>query len=103
LTIPSGNTLVMGGLVGDTKTRGYSKVPLLGDIPLVGRAFSKESKARNKNNLIIFITPTIVDESDYQPTPSGREFMQTTLVEHPEPKVRAIDSAKPYDWTKSGE
>ena len=101
VTIPSGNTLVMGGLVGDTKTRGYSKVPLLGDIPFIGKAFSKESKARNKNNLIIFITPTIVDESDYQPTPSGREFMQTTLVEHPEPKPRAFDSAKPYDWTKA--
>ena len=101
VTIPSGNTLVMGGLVGDTKTRGYSKVPLLGDIPFIVKAFSKESKARNKNNLIIFITPTIVDESDYQPTPSGREFMQTTLVEHPEPKPRAFDSAKPYDWTKA--
>ncbi|MEY2409953.1 MAG: ral secretion pathway protein [Verrucomicrobiota bacterium] len=101
VTIPSGNTLVMGGLVGDTKTRGYSKVPLLGDIPLVGKAlFSKESKARNKNNLIIFITPTIVDESDYQPTPSGREFMQTTLIERPDPKERALDSAKPYDWSK---
>jgi len=100
VTIPSGNTLVMGGLVADTKTRQYSKVPILGDVPLLGPAFRKESKSRNKNNLLIFITPTIVDEGDYQPSSSGREFMTTRLVERPEPKERAIDSAKPYDWSR---
>ena len=100
VTIPSGNTLVMGGLVADTKNRGYSKVPILGDAPLIGGLFRKESKSRNKSNLLIFITPTIVDEADYQPTPTGREFLQTSLVERAEPKERAYDSAKPYDWSK---
>jgi type II secretory pathway component GspD/PulD (secretin) len=98
--IPSGNTLVMGGLVNDTKTKSYVKVPVLGDIPFVGLAFRKESKSRNKQNLLIFITPTIVDESDFHASASGRLFMQTRAVESAEPKDNAWDSAKPYDWTK---
>ena len=100
VTIPSGNTLVMGGIVSDTKNKSQSKVPILGDAPLVGGMFRKESKNRSKNNLLIFITPTIVEEGDFQPTPSGREFMNTRLVERPEPKERMLDSAKPYDWSR---
>ena len=100
VTIPSGNTLVMGGLINDTKSKSYSKVPLLGDIPGLGKVFGKESKSRNKNNLIIFITPTIVEDGDFQTTGSGRDFMQTRLAERPEVPEKAIDSAKPYDWSK---
>ena len=66
--IPSGNTLVMGGLVSDSSTVGNTKVPLLGDIPGLGWLFRQESKTQNKKNLIIFITPTIVRDEDFQPT-----------------------------------
>jgi len=99
--IPSGNTLVMGGLINDTKSKGFSKVPLLGDIPFIGRyLFGKESKTRLKSNLLIFVTPTIVEEVDYHPTTSGREFMQTRVIEKPDTKDSDWDSAKPHDWTK---
>jgi general secretion pathway protein D len=98
--IPSGNTLVMGGLVNDTKSKAYTKVPILGDLPFVGLAFRKESKERNKQNLIIFITPTIVDDADFHASASGRLFMQSRPAESPEPAETAWDSAKPYDWTK---
>lgn len=100
VTIPSGNTLVMGGLINDTKSKAYSKVPLLGDIPGLGKVFGKESKSRNKNNLLIFLTPTIVEDGDFQATGSGRDFMQTRLAERPEAPEKAIDSARPYDWSK---
>jgi len=100
VTIPSGNTLVMGGLINDTKSKSYSKVPLLGDIPGLQKVFGKESKSRNKNNLLIFLTPTIVEDADFQVTSTGRDFMQTRLAERPEGKERAIDSARPYDWSK---
>ena len=98
--IPSGNTLVMGGLISDTKTKGSVKVPILGDAPLIGGVFRYQSKNRNKNNLLIFITPTIVEDGDFQPTGSGRDFMQTRLVEKTEPPENFLDSAKPYDWSK---
>ncbi len=100
VTVPSGNTLVMGGLINDTKTKSYSKVPLLGDIPGLSKVFGKESKSRNKNNLLIFLTPTIVEDGDFQATGSGRDFMQTRLAERPEVPEKAIDSARPYDWSK---
>jgi type II secretory pathway component GspD/PulD (secretin) len=98
--IPSGNTLVMGGLISDTKTKGYTKVPVLGDIPVFNLLFRKESTDRKKSNLLIFITPTIVDESAYQMTSSGTEFLKSRQVERTETELSAWDSAKPHDWTK---
>ena len=73
--IPNGNTLVMGGLVQDQPTAQYSKVPFLGDIPGLGWAFHSESKTMSKDNLIIFLTPTIVRETDFQPTTTS--FLQS--------------------------
>jgi general secretion pathway protein D len=97
--IPSGNTLVMGGLVKNNSNKSYTKVPLLGDLPLIGLAFRKESKSREKNNLIIFITPSIVGDDDYQVAKS--DFLKTTFVEQPDPKISAWDSGKPLDWSKT--
>lgn len=98
--IPSGNTLVMGGMVNDTQTKNYTKVPLLGDIPGLGWAFRKEGKARNKSNLLIFITPTIVDDQAFHLTSSGSDFLKNKIAEKPEPVESAWDSGKPHDWTK---
>jgi len=99
--IPSGNTLVLGGLVQDDVRTSNTKVPLLGDIPFMGAAFRSDSKTRSKNNLIIFVTPTIVQEEDYQPT-------KTDFLKTPTPAQDAVDgdwsawdSGKPADWGKS--
>jgi len=53
-------TLVIGGLIQDTTTRSETKIPLLGDIPLVGRAFRNEALNHQRNELIITVTPHIV-------------------------------------------
>ena len=98
VTIPSGNTLVMGGLIRDDNSKTYKKVPVLGDIPFLGGAFRHESKARNKSNLLIFITPTVVADNDFQPTTSN--FLRTKLVERSEPTDNFWDSGKPKDWTR---
>ncbi len=98
--IPSGNTLVMGGLINDTKNKQFTKVPILGDIPVIGLAFRKETKNRNKQNLLIFITPTIVEDDAFHPTSSGEEFLNTRIVEKPEVEESAWDSGKPHDWSK---
>jgi general secretion pathway protein D len=98
--IPSGNTLVMGGLINDTKTKSFTKVPVLGDIPVLGHAFRRNGKTRNKSNLLIFVTPTIVDDEAYHVSSSGTEFLKTrppTPIEEPE---SMMDSARPHDWTK---
>ncbi|MGN6555031.1 MAG: type II secretion system protein GspD [Verrucomicrobiota bacterium] len=98
VVIPSGHTLVLGGLVQDDTRSGNTKVPGLGDIPVLGRMFRSESKDRAQNNLIIFITPTIVQDSDFQPTKST--FLQTAPVEPDNSEWGAWDNAKPYDWSK---
>ncbi len=74
--IPNANTLVLGGLVQDNPTANYTKVPFLGDIPGLGRLFSSEEKSINKVNLLLFITPTIVKDTDYQTSNSG-EFLKS--------------------------
>jgi general secretion pathway protein D len=74
--IPNSNTLVLGGLVNDNPHSDTTKVPLLGDIPYLGFLFRSEDKALTKANLLIFITPTIIKDSDFQPSTSG-EFMKS--------------------------
>ena len=95
--IPSGNTLVMGGLVSDENSSANTKVPLLGDIPFVGLAFRKDTKERNRQNLIVFITPTIVQDRDFQPAQS--KFLQSDGKDLAEEGVSAWNSGKPFDWT----
>jgi type II secretory pathway component GspD/PulD (secretin) len=53
-------TLVIGGLIQDTTTRSETKIPLLGDMPLLGRAFRNEELNHQRNELIITVTPHIV-------------------------------------------
>lgn len=53
-------TLVIGGLVGDSTDEGTSKVPLLGDIPILGWLFKSKTVTREKTNLYVFLTPHIV-------------------------------------------
>ena len=53
--------MVLGGLPSETVSLLKDKVPLLGDLPLVGGLFRSESKATTKKNLLIFITPTLID------------------------------------------
>ncbi len=101
VVIPSGNTLVMGGLISDTKTKLYTKVPLLGDLPWIGLAFRHEAKSRNKANLLIFITPTVVADNDFHPTKS--DFLQNRLEEKPDVEETPWDSGRPKDWRKKTE
>ncbi|MDX1800386.1 MAG: type II secretion system secretin GspD [Marinobacter sp.] len=55
-----GETIVLGGLISENYKVNKSKVPLLGDIPYLGRLFSSESKTKEKQNLLVFLRPTIM-------------------------------------------
>jgi general secretion pathway protein D len=57
---PDGLPVVIGGLIQDTKTETTTKIPLLGDIPLLGNLFQRKQKDATKSELIIFLTPHIV-------------------------------------------
>ncbi len=99
--IPDADTLVMGGLVQDNPTASYTKVPILGDIPVLGYAFRSENKSLNKLNLIIFITPTIVKDSDFQSTPPTKFFKSRPMTMKPPLNPKSMwDNAEPYhNWS----
>jgi general secretion pathway protein D len=54
-------TIVIGGLIDDTTTTSETKVPVLGDIPILGWLFRDTSEATTKTNLYIFITPRVIE------------------------------------------
>lgn len=58
--IQDGELLILGGLIEDQTDNTASKVPLLGDIPLLGRLFSSSDKTNSKSVLMMFIRPTII-------------------------------------------
>jgi general secretion pathway protein D len=56
-----GQTVVLGGLIAENVQKMKDKVPVLGDLPLLGRFFRSESNIASKKNLVIFVTPTLID------------------------------------------
>ena len=93
--IPNGNTLVMGGLVQDAPTASYTKVPYLGDIPGLGWAFRAENKTMSKDNLVIFLTPTIVQDTDFRATPSTFLQSKPDTMKSPMDPHNMFDSGEP--------
>ena len=61
--VDNGETVVLGGVYESTDTNNSSSVPLLGDIPYVGRLFRNKTKNLKKKELLVFITPQIIDEA----------------------------------------
>ncbi len=63
--VQSGETVVLGGLMKDEEENTVKEVPILGSLPILGKVFRREDKSRNKKNLIIFLTATMI-------TPEGK-------------------------------
>lgn len=59
-----GEIIVLGGLIQDNYAEGNNKVPLLGDIPLVGSLFRAENKGRTKTNVMVFLRPVIIRDGE---------------------------------------
>ncbi|MBI3768007.1 MAG: type II secretion system secretin GspD [Deltaproteobacteria bacterium] len=65
ITVKDSQTVVIGGLISDSITATESKVPFLGDVPVIGNFFKKTNSQKNKINLLIFLTPHIIkNEAD---------------------------------------
>ncbi len=77
-----GQTLVLSGIIQDTDKSTISKVPILGDIPLLGRLFRKDVGERSRNELVVLVTPRVLDDSDqatagyqYSPSPDAQKLL----------------------------
>jgi general secretion pathway protein D len=64
VVVDDGAILVLGGLISETFTDTKAKVPLLGDIPVVGALFRSEKREKNRSNLMVFLKPTIMRDGD---------------------------------------
>jgi type IV pilus assembly protein PilQ len=61
--VDNGETVVLGGIFEETSNNSQTKVPFLGDIPYLGKLFRRDSKTENKRELLIFVTPRIVNDT----------------------------------------
>jgi type II secretory pathway component GspD/PulD (secretin) len=95
--VPSGYTLVLGGMDQDVVNKTFTKVPFFGDIPGLGSLFRSDSKSHSAQTILIFVTPTII--SDRLPTLQQQVRKAETAVGH-RMNESAWDTGEPYDWTK---
>ena len=61
--VDNGETVILGGVFEQITANQQTKVPFLGDLPWVGRLFRKDVKSDNKQELLIFVTPRIVNDT----------------------------------------
>jgi len=80
--VEDGETIVLGGLIDDDVQESVKKVPFLGDIPLLGRLFKTTSITRTKRNLMVFLRPTIVRNSEDVRAISNRKYNYFQAIEN---------------------
>jgi general secretion pathway protein D len=90
--VEDGSTVVIGGLIRDDKTGSVAKVPILGDIPLLGWLFKSRRQAKIKTNLLIFITPRIVNSAEdlLKITEEEQERREQHIEEHRQEKKKVF-------------
>ncbi|KDB08934.1 general secretion pathway protein D [Burkholderia sp. lig30] len=71
-----GEIIVLGGLIQDNYADGNDKVPFLGNLPLIGSLFRTENKNRTKTNVMVFLRPVILPDSDTTASVSGVRYDQ---------------------------
>jgi len=72
--VDDGGTIVLGGLIDEDIQESVSKVPLLGDIPILGHLFKTSSTSKRKRNLMVFLKPTIVRDGATMNAISHRKY-----------------------------
>ena len=77
---PDGLPVVIGGLIQDSKTDTITKIPLLGDIPLLGNLFQRKQKAENKSELIMILTPHVVQAPSELAALSAKEQERSSAL-----------------------
>ncbi|MCZ6655039.1 MAG: type II and III secretion system protein, partial [Planctomycetota bacterium] len=61
IIVKNGQTIVLSGILRDTESQITRKIPILGDIPLLGELFTSRETAKSRTELLVFITPVVVD------------------------------------------
>ncbi|HEY8748508.1 MAG TPA: hypothetical protein VIM11_11075, partial [Tepidisphaeraceae bacterium] len=80
VSIRDGNTIVIGGLMQDQKTFTVNKIPIIGDIPIIGKIFSRTIVDKTKTELLIFLTPHVAQQPEMLSPMSDEERKSTQLT-----------------------
>lgn len=91
MKVKNGETIVIGGLLRTDETQTVTKLPVLGDIPIIGRAFRHKDKTHQERELLIFITPTIIDDSNKSKVLTNRGQDLTREQDVPDSRLKQID------------
>ncbi|NWF58198.1 MAG: AMIN domain-containing protein [Fischerella sp.] len=85
-----GQTLILSGIIQDTDRATVSKIPILGDIPLIGSLFRRTNKQNQRNEVIVLLTPQVMDDSErssfgynYTPSPEVRQMLERRGLQVP--------------------
>jgi len=84
VTVPNEHKIIVGGLLNSTITHKTHKLPLLGDLPIVGPLFQHKYEVVDNYDLIMEITPRLVAIGETSPTPKVDERLTCTLIEYEE-------------------
>lgn len=94
VNVRSGMTMAIGGLINSEDAKIVSKIPLLGDLPIIGRFFRHTSNTRDKREVIILITPTLV--ADDTPVPMSRRMKESyEAIERTARNRELVETGKP--------
>ena len=85
-----GETITLGGLIKNTESESHNKIPLLGDIPLLGALFRTNTKSIQKTNLIVYVTPHIIKKEAHLDLDSALQNMDINSADFLERKAREI-------------
>lgn len=90
IRLRDGQTLILSGIIQDSDRTSVSKVPILGDIPLLGSLFRKTNRTNQRNEVIVLLTPQIMDDSErssygynYTPSPEVRGTLERSGLKVP--------------------
>jgi general secretion pathway protein D len=93
--VEDGRTIVLGGLIDDTLQQTNQRVPLLGDIPLLGRLFRYDSTTKKKRNLMVFLRPVIMRDAatESNVTEGKYTYMRAQQIEQMQKGVSLLDDS----------
>ena len=89
--VGDGNIIVLGGLAEREQEENSSKVPFLGDLPVVGRLFSNESRTGDTSNLVIFLRPTVISSEEVSRELSQQLYEEILRQEAGESIIESLD------------
>lgn len=96
--VEDGNIVVLGGLIDDNYSQAEDRVPLLGDIPVVGNLFRNTNRKRNKTNLMVFLRPVVMRDATATNQVSSERYeairaQQQSLQPEPSALLRSVNAA----------